>query len=223
MHVILSDKDLRRIQSLAYVALGGTACFVICTLVLHIVQPELSPLNEAMSYYVHGKHGWLLTTALLAIGAGSLSLTVALATILRGWTARVGIGLLAIWSVGAILGGVFAADPPGNWDQPPSLSGAIHGVAALVALTAFPLAAAMIAASWRSNQAKSLVGGLLRLFAFGSVISFIAFAASLVPVVFRPGPPVLFGLTERILLAVYVAWICVAAVGLLFNREESAS
>ena len=48
-------------------------------LALHIVQPGLSPLHEAMSYYVHGRHGWLTTLGLLSLGIGSLALTIALA------------------------------------------------------------------------------------------------------------------------------------------------
>ncbi len=45
-------------------------------------------------------------------------------------------------------------------------------------------------------------GGLLTIF------------ASLVPVFVRPGPPVLLGLSERILLAVYVVWLAAVAIHL---------
>ena len=56
---------------------------------------------------------------------------------------------------------------------------------------------------------------MLLVFAVASVVSLFAFMASLVPVFVRPGPPVLLGLTERILLAVYVAWLGIVSVGLL--------
>jgi hypothetical protein len=174
-----------------------------------------------MSYYVHGAHGWLLTVALLSIGAGSLALTAGLATLIQGKLARLGLCLLAVWGIGTILGGIYSADPPGNWDRPPTVAGAIHGIAAIVALTAFPPAAVLISRSVR----KARVNGIDRLhtaLAVASVVSFIAFFGSLFPVFLRPGPPVLLGLTERILLAAYAAWIGVAAVGLLRRNKPAA-
>jgi hypothetical protein len=222
MHAAESRHDDHVTRRLAYAALAGTACFVLAFLVLHIVQPELSPLNEAMSYYVHDTHGWLVTVALLAIGFGSLALTIGLARFADGRKARIGLVFLMIWSIGTILGGAFSADPPGNWDRPPSLSGAIHGIAAIIAITAFPPAAVLIAGSLRRNLQTGRIGSLVNILAVTSVVSFIAFFGSLVPVFVRPGPPVMFGLTERILLAVYAAWLCAAAIGLLRMNRAGA-
>jgi hypothetical protein len=204
--------------SLAYAAMAGAGCFVLAILALHVVQPELSPLNEAMSYYVHGANGWLATVALLAIGAGSLALTIGLGLQLDGREACIGFGFLAVWSIGAILGGAFAADPRGNWDKQPTMAGAIHGIAAMVALTAFPPAAALITRNIRRNAQIGRIGRLLSALAIASVISFVAFFGSLLPVFVRPGPPVLLGLTERILLAIYAAWLVTCALGLLQSR-----
>src|SRR5262245_33648137 len=50
----------------AYASLLGSGCFTIAVLALHLMQPERSPLNEAVSFYVHGTHSWLLTVGLLA-------------------------------------------------------------------------------------------------------------------------------------------------------------
>jgi hypothetical protein len=174
-----------------------------------------------MSYYVHGAHGWLLTVALLSIGVSSLALTAGVATLIHGKLARLGLCLLAVWSIGTILGGTFPADPPGNWDTPPTVAGAIHGIAAIVALTAFPPAAVLISRGVRRARI-SRMDCLLTALAAASVVSFIAFFGSLVPVFLRPGPPVLLGLTERILLAVYAAWLGVAAVGLLSRNKPAA-
>ena len=222
MHAAESKSGHDLTRRLAYAALAGTACFVLAFLALHIVQPELSPLDEAMSYYVHGTHGWLVTVALLAIGFGSLALVVGLSRFFEGRTARIGLVFLAVWSIGAILGGAFSADPPGNWDRPPSLSGAIHGIAAIIAIAAFPPAAVLIAGGFRRNVQTGRAGSLTNALAVTSVVCFIAFFGSLVPVFVRPGPPVLFGLTERILLAVYAAWLCAAAVGLLRMNRAGA-
>ncbi|HEX2474801.1 MAG TPA: DUF998 domain-containing protein, partial [Lacipirellulaceae bacterium] len=100
----------------------GIAIFTAAMIALHAFQPGLSPLDEAMSYYVHGRQGWLTTLGLVALGVGSSALTIALS--IHGMQSFWGILLLAIWSIGALLGGIFSADPPGNWEKPPTVSGA---------------------------------------------------------------------------------------------------
>ena len=90
---------------MAYACLSGNGCFAVAVLALHLLQPELSPLNYAVSYYVHGAQGWLFTAGLLAWGLGSAALFLGLArsirihSRLRG-SIRAGVGLsaLAVWS-----------------------------------------------------------------------------------------------------------------------------
>jgi len=48
--------------------------------------------------------------------------------------------------------------------------------------------------------------------------SYALFVASLAPVFVRPGPPILLGLTERVLLLVYAAWISTVGVGAIRQR-----
>lgn len=64
---------------LAYACLSGNGCFAVAVLALHLLQPELSPLNAAVSYYAHGAQGWLFTAGLLAWGSGSAALLLGLA------------------------------------------------------------------------------------------------------------------------------------------------
>lgn len=205
---------------LAYMSLFGNGCFVIAVFALHLLQPRLSPLNEAVSYYVHGAHGWLLTFGLLGWGLGSVALLVgfALAANLRPGTAV--LCGLAIWSVGVLLGGVFPADPPGHWNEPPSTAGLIHGNTALLAFVALPITALLLARRMRQSPGWHRVAGILYVLAIATAISLLGFFMSLVPVLISPGPPKLLGLTERILLAVYVAWLSVAAIGLLVASAD---
>jgi hypothetical protein len=205
----------QRVGALACVGLGGIACFVASMVTLHWLQPGLDPLNEAMSYYVHGSQGWLLTLALISIGIGSAALTLALARQPVATFSRAGSWCLGIWCVGVLLGAIFAADPPGHWDKPPSIGGSIHGFAAMVALIIFPAAAFLWTRALRLDARWSNLSRGLLFLARASVVSLVAFLASLVPVFVRPGPPVLLGLTERILFGIYVLWLVVVAVGLL--------
>jgi Protein of unknown function (DUF998) len=204
-----------RVRTLAFVTLGGVICFISTIGSLHLLQPEFNPLNEAISYYVHGVNGWLLTFGLFGLGLGSLALTMALGCEVGGKVSRGSRWGLGIWSVGVLLGAIFAADPPGQWDKPPSTSGSIHGLAAMIALVVFPVSAVLASLSFRANARwDGFSGGLLGL-AKASAVMLVVFMSSLVPVFLRPGPPILLGLTERALFLVYVVWLAAAAVGLL--------
>jgi Protein of unknown function (DUF998) len=193
----------------------GITLFVVTIVSLHFLQPELKPLDEAMSYYVHGSQGWLLTVGLIGLGIASLAITCALANTVGGPGARSGRWLLGVWSVGVLLGGFFSADPPGHWNEPPSLAGIVHGNAALLAFAAFPVAALLLGRGFRRNRRWLLAAKVLSLLAVAAAISLIAFMASLMPVFIRPTPPVLLGLTERVLIVIYLAWLTLVAVTML--------
>jgi hypothetical protein len=197
--------------------------FVIAVLLLHWLQPDLAPLDEAMSYYVHGAHGWLITAGLLGLGLGSLALSAGLAATTAASGSRVGRWFLVVWSVGALLGGIFPADPAGNWDKPPSWAGAIHGNAALVAFVAFPVAALCLAQSFRSDRRWRPFAGILPALGVAAAVSLVAFMSSLAPALVSSGPPKLLGLTQRILLAVYVVWLSVVAFGILRAAQTRAA
>jgi hypothetical protein len=203
---------------MAYACLSGNGCFVVAVLALHLLQPELSPLNYAVSYYVHGAQGWLFTAGLLAWGLGSAALFLGLAWSIRIHSrirgrirAGVGLSALAVWSAGVLATGMFRADP---WNKPPSATGLIHENAARVAFVALPLAALLLSHGLRRAPEWGRIAGVLRLFAVLILISQLVFFASLLPISDSFSPPVLFGLTERLLLATYAAWLCAAAVGL---------
>jgi hypothetical protein len=205
---------------LAAMGLTGVGVFTVATLALHDVQPDLSPLEEAVSYYVHGRQGWLLTFGLLSLGLGSLALVIALS--MRMTRSRFGLILLGTWSAGVILGGLFAADPPGNWDRPPSASGTIHGLAAMVAFAALPAAAVVLTRSFRHDAGWRELQRTIGLLTVAVVLSYVAFVASLAPVFIRPGPPVLLGLTERILIVACLAWLSAVGIG-LWRTNDAAS
>jgi hypothetical protein len=143
---------------------------------------------------------------------GSLALAILLARTFRGRGAGLARFGVAFWGACVIAGALFPADPRGRWSEPPSLAGMIHGVAALAGFVALPLAALALGrglrddARWRSAGAHLVVlGGLCPL-------SLLAFFASLWPALGGDGPPVLLGLTERVLLAAYVAWLSASAI-----------
>jgi Protein of unknown function (DUF998) len=204
---------------LACVCLTGNGCFVVAVLALHLLQPELSPLYYAVSYYVHGAQGWLFTAGLLLWGIGSAALLLGLlrATRIRNRfrIGDAGLLALAVWSAGILATGLFSADPPGQWDKPLSTTALVHENAARVSFIALPIAAFLLSHGLRRAPDWRQIAGVLYLFAVLILVSLIVFFVSLFPLSDTFSPPILFGLTERMLLAAYAAWLCAAAIGLL--------
>jgi|SRR5262245_31134047 len=200
---------------LAYACLSGNGCFVVAVLALHMLQPELSPLNYPVSFYVNGAQGWLFTVGLLAWGVGSAALLLGLARTIRIRAGNAGLLGLAVWSAGVLTSGLFRADPPSQWDKSPSATALIHENAAHVAFIALPIAALLLSHGLRRAPEWRQTAGVLYLLAVMILVSLIVFFASLLPISDSLSPPILFGLTERMLIAVYAAWLCAAAIGLL--------
>jgi hypothetical protein len=207
---------------LAYACLSGNGCFVVAVLTLHLLQPERSALNEAVSFYVHGAQGWLFTAGLLAWGIGSVALLLGIAQTIRIRAGNAGLFGLAVWSAGVLTSGLFSADPPSQMYTSPSAVGLIHENAARVSFIALPIAALLL--SHRLSRAPEWrrTARVLDSLAILIVISLLVFFASLLPISDSLSPPILFGLTERMLLAVYAAWLCAAAIGLLRSTTGPA-
>jgi hypothetical protein len=188
-------------------ALAGVTGFATAVAALHRAAPSLSPLTEAVSYYAHGPHGEWLTVGLLALGLGSVALARAFATTLAAPGSGLVRASVLTWGICVTMGGLLPADPPGHWSEPPSVGGLIHGGAALLGFLALPIGAIVLARGlhqdprWRPVRAP--LGWLARL----CVLTLGLFVASLAPTLGAERPPVLLGLTERLLLAAYVAWL----------------
>jgi len=95
------------LRTSGYVGIVGVIVFAGAVLILHLVQPGLDPRDEAVSYYVHGPFGWVLTVGLILLGIGSMSLVFGLARLVEGRWGRAGRWLVGVWGLGVLLGGVF--------------------------------------------------------------------------------------------------------------------
>jgi hypothetical protein len=205
----------------ANVGLAGVAIFIACTVTMHLVQPELNPIDDAVSYYMNGRLGWILGLGLVALGGGSLALADGLRRRMKGSRqALAGASLLGLWSLGAVIGGMFPPDPIGSWNKPPSLSGMIHGGAAMVAFLAFPIAAVLLSRAMAQVPESFGRAGHLKILALLSVATLVAFFACLAPA-FVNRPPYVLGLVERVLLGFIVGWL--VAAGLSMKRTSSGT
>lgn len=205
-----------QVAPLAYTGLVACAAFVLSTFSLLVTTPDSNALSEPFSYYyVHGHHGWLLTIGLVALGIGSLALSVALAQCV---TSRVGPRGLAIFGFAVIVAGIFPADPWWPWKQEPSLPAVLHGGAAFVAMAAFASTAIPLMRALRRDAGWDRVAPFFYVIVTAGVIGLVGAVVSLTA---KLAPQVL-GLTERLAIGAGVAWLALVAIGLLHPPLVSA-
>jgi hypothetical membrane protein len=196
-----------RIERLTWAGLAGTIAFAVSAFLMHFIQPELSPVDDAVRYYLNGKFGWLLGLGLVLLGSGSLCLLWAIRRI-AGDTGVFGSWALALWGLGAVAGGIF---PPDQGSKPPSIPGMIHANVAMVAFLSFPVAALLLTRKIVPLSRSRKLRVLLRASALACALLLLAFFASLVAA-FPDRTPYLLGLAERVLLLAYLGWLITAAM-----------
>jgi hypothetical protein len=74
---IFSNMKNNAIQTLgAVIAFAGVAMFVVVVVGLHLLQPGYDPQHQLMSELVHGRHGWTMFLAFLAIAAALFGIQI---------------------------------------------------------------------------------------------------------------------------------------------------
>lgn len=182
--------------------LGGLGLASLALMTLHLVQPELDPVHQPVSFYIHGEWGWLLPLALGAFGGASLLLSWALA----GWLSRRSRNAILFFGAGMLGLAIVPSDRWFPWEGDPSVTGLIHASFAIVAPAV--LLEPMMALAWRrpirpSQPARWLV--------VGYAASLVGSAASLAAgFVFDRSPPWI-GVAERVLALTAVGWLALMA------------
>ncbi len=176
------------------------AWFLIANGALHILRRDLSPVTHFISEYAVGRYGWLMASALVILGCGTLSLSVGITTTLgKHPVGRVGTAILGVSGIATVLIGLFRTDIDG---QPATLAGAIHGRAALIAISFEAISVLVLTpvffrnARWRPFRA---VSGVL---AVAVVLSIALYAV--LP----------HGAGERLIVYTLVLWLFFAGVRL---------
>ena len=87
----------------------------------------------------------------------------------------------------------------------------IHANVAMIAFVALPVAAALVSNGLGVASGSNVLKRALRALGIATAVTLAIFFVSLAPV-FSNRAPVLLGLTERVLLVVYAAWLTAAAL-----------
>ncbi|MFE7614757.1 DUF998 domain-containing protein [Streptomyces sp. NPDC057496] len=199
-------------------SLAGLAVAALALTASDVVNQGYDPLAETVSRYVNLPHGWLVTVGLLGIALGSAALAVR--TVRTGGGGRSG-WLLGFWAVCVLVAAVFPADPPGGWDRP-STSDTVHGVAAWAGFLALAVAIVRLTVLWRREPARASGARGLTVLAWASSVAFVLFAAAMVDraALTHTAP---LGLAERVVIAVDLAWLALAAVTTSAAPRSAAS
>lgn len=176
-------------------------CFVGLVAALHVVRPEYDPTSRFISEYALGAYGYLMTIAFFALGGGTLFLVVGLSQgPSEGGRSRTGLVLLALFGIGVLVAGTFPTDPKGG---PYTLSGELHAVSAIVGLSSLVLSALVWAFRWRKDAQWHAFARPALVLALLMLVSLVGFFAS---------PSHLQGMTERVLVAMDIIWLCFTAL-----------
>ncbi|WP_158636441.1 DUF998 domain-containing protein [Luteimonas marina] len=191
-------------------ALAGIACFLVAATALHLLRPELDPVDSQMSLYLIGAWGPLLQGAYVMLGIAMTGLAIGL---YRGMppAARSAAPLLMF-----ALGGLSLAITAYAWMDLPGLDatmeGLVHGISAqgafLFATTGLVLQALRLRLDphWRRHVRWLLPWAIA------------CFAAIWVLALWRELPR---GLAQKAVIAMIVGWL--AAVAMLLGRQARAA
>jgi len=156
---------------------------------LNLDHPVLDPVAHMVSYFVHGRAGWLV--AVIGIAAATAAFVFAAQVRRRG--------AVLVFGAGLLVAGLVPTQPYGQWEQFDTAT-LVHGAAGWAAFVAVPVAA------WRLRKDVPWWPGL----AAGVLVVLLGAATLDV----MDGPDHLgdlAGLFERLLLVAELGWLVLAS------------
>lgn len=195
----MQQPDHRAPRPLALVALAAIATFPLALIILNVVQRgTYDALRQPGSQLALGRGGWLLTLGFCGLAIG---------TLLLAWLLRRAIGGIRavpiLLGVAGALNFVAALSPTDADGVPATTHGLIHNLAGLVSFLLY-VAAMVVAAfafrahgDWRAfGRATAIWSGC----AIGAFVLMLVLAGAH-----------LFGLGQRLAIAIWLSWLLVVA------------
>lgn len=201
-------------RPMAITSLCGAFVFLILLGVLHIITPELSPSWRFVSEYAIGENGWVMTLAFLSLSVSCAALCAAVRQEVTTRGGRIGIILLYIVALSMVVAGIFAMDPITASKDELTTHGNLHGLAAMIGIPGFPIAALLITRSLSRNSRWSDVRSALRWTAHLTWVTLALMYLTIgltLPRAGKFGPDVPIGWPNRIVVVAYCVWVMVVA------------
>jgi|SRR5579864_5519596 len=216
-----------------WLAILATGATIILLVALHVLSPEFSPSWRVISEYALGHYSWVLSLMFLSWGIGSWALVVAIWSQVQTNSGRVGLWLLLTAGVGEAMASVFDIQHPMG-----------HGIAGLLGVIGFPIAALLLSLALGRNQTWSKARRPLLWIANLSWISIVLLVATLAirtiqmaringghlpqhaPKSLPPGVLALDGWADRLIVLSNCAWVLLAgwhAISVRSKRSDTGS
>jgi hypothetical protein len=189
-------------------AIASAVYYVLAVLAMHVLQPELEPLNVPMSAYVLGAYGSVMTTTFFVLCAGLLALGVGLIQALRRTRlTNVAVALTVIASAGFLIAGIF----PTDWPPPMrSRSSQLHGLGGAIAFPAVTVATVLFSLKFRSDGYWRRVSVTALALSTGLLVAFALFQGLIAAAIsegVEDRAPDFLGLAQRIFFALLFGWM----------------
>lgn len=187
----------------ALVAGGITAGLIA---VLHVLKPEYDPSWRMISEYSLGRHGWMMRLAFVAMSVCLVATCVFLWPFGGAWSFT-----LAVVGLGALGAAFVDADPIMTSRAEATPVGRAHTVLGAVCLAGFPPAALLAGIG-----VAPVLGWTLAIASAVPLAGLAWFLVAAAPAHGEGGSPELrIGWPDRFCLLAYLAWVVLAAVGVL--------
>ena len=192
------------IAAMTALAAGGITAGLIA--ILHVLEPEYDPSWRMISEYSLGRHGWVMRLAFVTMAISPAATCVALWPFGGAWT----LGLAAV-ALGALGAAFIDADPIMTPRTQATPVGRAHTVLGAVCLAGFPPAALFAGVG-----VASAFGWTLAIASAVPMAGLVWFLIAASPAHGQGGSPeIRIGWPDRVCLLAYLAWVVLAAVGVL--------
>lgn len=199
-------------RRLGWIVIGANSWSAIAIALLHWLQPDLDPLERAISEYVHGSYGFLMTATFFSQSLGSLALgACVIRQGLKQRKALVGSLLLIVSAVGAAVAGIFPADLASP--LPLTSAGAIHAAAGIIRFLCLAIALPLLSSALATHPRYRKVTKALTPLAMLFVVTFLVSIFVLANIGW-------FGLGQRGFIAILLIWMTMAVFPLIEKHEN---
>ena len=183
---------------------GGITVGLIA--ILHVLKPEYDPSWRMISEYSLGRYGWVMRLAFVTMAISPAATCVALWPFGGAWT----IGLAAV-ALGALGAAFIDADPIMTPRAQATPVGRAHTVLGIILLAGFPPAAVFAGVGVATE-----LGWMLAIASVVPWVGLVWFLSAASPARGRGGSPeIRIGWPDRFCLLAYLAWVVLAAIGVL--------
>lgn len=195
--------------TLGTLGVAGSVYFFISVVAMHVIEPNLSPIERFVSDYANGRAGWLQGLAFIVFGIGILSIAVGLYRALnpqkRATAAAV---LYGIFGVGIIAAGIFPTDVPlEDGTTGYTFAGQMHDVTGIFGFLSLIAGTFLLRGIFARHQQWQALARPARWFSWAILVGLLVFV--IVGEITN-----LVGILQRIWLVIVVTWLILLAVHL---------